>query len=103
MYSLEKIVGGYENAKLPLPPHKHHCIYCDKTISTSSKIKHNQGVRHIEEKTDIKNRLIDIRKVKAGVVQPHIRMLGVCDLNLLPQYLQTFNEKFDEICDFYDV
>ena len=103
MNSIEMIVDGYENAKLSLPPHKHYCIYCDKTITTSNRIKHIQGIRHIEDKIAVQSRLMDIRKVKAGVAHPSIRLLGVCDLNLLPPYLKTFNEKFDEICDFYDV
>ena len=108
MNSIEMIVDGYENAKLSLPPHKHYFpphkhYHCDKTISASNRIKHIQGIRHIEDKIAVQSRLMDIRKVKAGVAHPSIRMLGVCDLNLLPPYLKTFNEKFDEICDFYDV
>ena len=104
MNSIELIVDNYENAKLPLLPDKHYCIYCDKTMSASSIKKHNQGVRHIEDKIAVQSRLMDIRKVKAGVTPPPIlRVIGEFDLNLLPPYLKTFNEKFDEICDFYDV
>ncbi len=103
MNFLELIVEGYKNAIISIPPHKYYCIYCNKTMLVTSKNKHNQGVTHTYDKNLVQQRLIGIKNVKSGVLPPKARVIGVINLDLQPEYIKTLNEKFDDICDFYEI